>query len=115
MLIMHSDFFRYESWYRDYQFFNGYSIPNPRAVLDLYRSQNRQERLLNNVWAEYKFLQDFTLRVSYTTDNYNTNLYEYTPTFNYVPVSDQKPNKLITRDSRNRNYIWDNTLSWKNH
>lgn len=71
----------------DYQFFNGYSIPNPRAVLDLYRSQNRQERLLNNVWAEYKFLQDFTLRVSYTTDNYNTNLYEYTPTFNYVPVS----------------------------
>ncbi|RTZ46325.1 hypothetical protein EJ377_18385 [Chryseobacterium arthrosphaerae] len=68
---------------------------------------------MNNVWAEYKFLQDFTLRVSYTTDNYNTNLYEYTPTFNYVPVSDQKPNKLITRDSRNRNYIWDNTLSWK--
>jgi len=97
----------------DYQFFNGYSIPNPRAILDLYRSQNRQERLLNNVWAEYKFLKDFTLRISYTTDNYNTNLYEYTPTFNYVPVSDQKPNKLITRDSRNRNYIWDNTLSWK--
>lgn len=96
-----------------YQFFNGYSIPNPRAVLDLYRSQTRQERMLNNIWAEYKFLKDFTFKVSYTTDNYNTSQYEFTPTFGYVPVSDQKPTKLITRDSKNRNYIWDNTLSWK--
>ncbi|SHM71496.1 TonB-linked outer membrane protein, SusC/RagA family [Chryseobacterium carnipullorum] len=97
----------------DYQYFNGYSIPNPRAVLDLYRSQIRQERMLNNIWAEYKFLSDFTLRVSYTTDNYNTSQYEFTPTITSAPTSDQKPNKLITRDSKNRNYIWDNTLSWK--
>lgn len=96
-----------------YQYFNGYSIPNPRAILDLYRSQSRQERLLNNIWAEYKFLKDFTLRVSYTTDNYNTSLYEYTPTFFYAPTDAQKPNELITRNSINRNYIWDNTLSWK--
>lgn len=97
----------------DYQFFNGYSIPNPRAKLDLFRSQIRQERLLNNVWGEYKFLKDFTLRVSYTSDNINTNKYEYSPTLNYVPVADQKPSKLITRDSRDRNYVWDNTLTWK--
>ncbi len=97
----------------NYQFFNGYSIANPRAVLDLFRSQTRQERLLNNVWAEYKFLKDFTFKVSYTTDNYNTSKYEYTPVLTYVPVGDQKPTKLITRDSRDRNYIWDNTLTWK--
>ncbi|MGC5743424.1 SusC/RagA family TonB-linked outer membrane protein [Chryseobacterium sp. NFX27] len=97
----------------DYQFFNGYSIPNPRAKLDLFRSQIRQERLLNNIWGEYKFLKDFTLRVSYTSDNINTNKYEYSPTLTYVPVSDQKPTKLITRDSRDRNYVWDNTLTWK--
>lgn len=97
----------------DYQFFNGYSIPNPRAKLDLFRSQTRQERLLNNVWGEYKFLKDFTLRVSYTSDNINTSKYEYTPTSYYVPVSDQKPTKLITRESKDRNYVWDNTLTWK--
>lgn len=97
----------------DYRFFNGYSIPNPRAKLDLFRSQTRQERLLNNIWGEYKFLNDFTLRVSYTSDNINTSKYEYSPTLNYVPVSDQKPAKLITRDSRDRNYVWDNTLTWK--
>ncbi|MGG5208070.1 SusC/RagA family TonB-linked outer membrane protein [Chryseobacterium sp. MIQD13] len=97
----------------NYQFFNGYSIPNPRAKLDLFRSQTRQERLLNNIWGEYKFLKDFTLRVSYTSDNINTTKYEYTPTLTYVPVSDQKPTKLITRNSRDRNYVWDNTLTWK--
>ncbi|CAA7193593.1 SusC/RagA family TonB-linked outer membrane protein [Chryseobacterium potabilaquae] len=97
----------------DYQFFNGYSIPNPRAKLDLYRSQTRQERLLNNVWGEYTFLKDFTLRISYSTDNINTSKYEYTPTATYTPSGDQKPNKLVTRNSKNRNYVWDNTLSWK--
>ncbi|MEE6126133.1 SusC/RagA family TonB-linked outer membrane protein [Chryseobacterium arthrosphaerae] len=97
----------------DYQYFTLAKIPNSRAKMDLFRSQTREERLLNNIWGEYKFLNDFTLRISYSTDNINSNKYEYTPTFGYVPVADQKPNKLITRDSRTRNYIWDNTLSWK--
>ncbi|PIF46423.1 TonB-linked SusC/RagA family outer membrane protein [Chryseobacterium sp. 52] len=96
-----------------YQYFTLAKIPNSRAKLDLYRSQIREERLLNNVWGEYKFLSDFTFRISYTSDNINSTKYEFTPTFGYVPVSDQKPSKLITRDSRTRNYIWDNTLSWK--
>ncbi|MDQ0782266.1 SusC/RagA family TonB-linked outer membrane protein [Chryseobacterium sp. W4I1] len=96
-----------------YQYFTLAKVPNSRAKLDLYRSQIREERLLNNIWGEYKFLSDFTLRISYTSDNINSNKYEYTPTFGYVPVADQKPTKLITRDSRTRNYIWDNTLSWK--
>lgn len=96
-----------------YQYFTLAKVPNSRAKLDLYRSQIREERLLNNIWGEYKFLKDFTLRVSYSSDNINSNKYEYTPTFGYVPTADQKPNKLITRDSRTRNYIWDNTLSWK--
>ncbi|REC61744.1 hypothetical protein DRF65_13450 [Chryseobacterium pennae] len=97
----------------DYQYFTLAKVPNSRAKMDLFRSQTREERLLNNIWGEYKFLKDFTLRISYSSDNINSNKYEYTPTFGYVPVADQKPNKLITRDSRTRNYIWDNTLSWK--
>jgi TonB-linked SusC/RagA family outer membrane protein len=96
-----------------YQYFTLAKIPNSRAKLDLYRSQIREERLLNNIWGEYKFLSDFTLRISYTSDNINSSKYEFTPTFGYVPFSDQKPSKLVTRDSRTRNYIWDNTLSWK--
>ncbi|MFP3599247.1 SusC/RagA family TonB-linked outer membrane protein [Chryseobacterium sp. SIMBA_029] len=97
----------------DYQYFNGYSIANPRAMLDLYRSQIRQERLLNNVWGELKFLQDFTFRISYSNDNYSPSQYEYTPTLTYVPVANQVASTLVTRNFRNRNYVWDNTINWK--
>jgi TonB-linked SusC/RagA family outer membrane protein len=97
----------------DYQYFNGYSIANPRAMLDLYRSQVRQERLLNNVWGELKFLNDFTFRISYSSDNYSPSQYEYTPTLSYVPVSSQGASSLVTRNFKNRNYVWDNTINWK--
>lgn len=95
----------------NYQYFTLANITNPRAQLDLFRSQNRQQRMLNNVWGEVKFLQDFTFRISLTNDNLNSSLYEYTPVMTYVP----KPGNstLITRDSRNRDYVWDNTLNWK--
>ncbi|MNK25324.1 Ferric enterobactin receptor precursor [compost metagenome] len=94
-----------------YQFFNGYSIANPRAQLDLYRSQVRQERMLNNVFAEIKFLKDFTFRSSYTTDNYSPSQYEYTPAITYTPQP--SISNLVTRNNRYRNYVWDNTINWK--
>ncbi|MGK6340619.1 SusC/RagA family TonB-linked outer membrane protein [Chryseobacterium sp. DT-3] len=95
----------------NYDYITLVSVTNPRAMLDLFRSKTRQQRMLNNIWAEYKFLKDFTLRVSYTSDNTNTSKYEFTPTATYIPL----PNRslLVTRDSRNRDYVWDNTLSWK--
>lgn len=97
----------------NYQFISLVNVANPRAQLDLFRSQTRQERLLNNVWAEVKFLKDFTFRSSYSTDNYTPTKYEYTPTFTYVPIADQRVPTLINRTNRYRNYVWDNTLNWK--
>ncbi len=97
----------------NYQFFDGYSIANPRAQLDQYRSQKNEERLLNNVWGEVKFLKDFTFRASYASDNYNPTQYEYTPTLTYVPTANQVPSTLITRGYKNSNYVWDNTINWK--
>ncbi len=94
-----------------YQYFNGYSITNPRAQLDLYRSQIREERLLNNIWGELKFLKDFTFRISYTNDNYSPNQYEYTPAITYTPNA--SISNLVTRDVKYRNYVWDNTITWK--
>lgn len=94
-----------------YQFFNGYSIANPRAQLDLYRSQVRQERMLNNVFIDIKFLKDFTFRSSFTTDNYSPSQYEYTPAITYTPQA--SISNLLTRNARNRNYVWDNTINWK--
>lgn len=95
----------------NYQYFTLVTVANPRAQLDLYRSQIREERLLNNVWGEYNFLKDFTLRISYTTDNINSGQFEYTPVSTYVPSPGLS--SLITRNSKTRNYVWDNTLGWK--
>ena len=97
----------------DYQYFDGYNIANPRAQLDLYRSQRREERLLNNVFGEVKFLKDFTARISYSSDSYSPSQYEFTPTLKYLPDDKETPSTLVTRNYRNRNYVWDNTINWK--
>ncbi|AZA74900.1 SusC/RagA family TonB-linked outer membrane protein [Chryseobacterium indoltheticum] len=97
----------------DYQYFDGYNIANPRAQLDLYRSQRREERLLNNVFGEVKFLKDFTARISYSSDSYSPSQYEFTPTLTYIPDDKETPSTLVTRNYRNRNYVWDNTINWK--
>lgn len=97
----------------DYQYFDGYNIANPRAQLDLYRSQKREERLLNNVFGEVKFLKDFTARISYSSDNYSPSQYEFTPTLTYLPDDKETPSTLVTRNYRNRNYVWDNTINWR--
>ncbi len=97
----------------DYQYFDGYNIANPRAQLDLYRSQKREERLLNNVFGEVKFLKDFTARISYSSDSYSPSQYEFTPTLTYLPDDKETPSTLVTRNYRNRNYVWDNTINWK--
>lgn len=97
----------------NYQYFDGYNIANPRAQLDLYRSQRREERLLNNVFGEVKFLKDFTARISYSSDSYSPSQYEFTPTLNYIPKDKWEPSTLVTRNYRNRNYVWDNTINWK--
>lgn len=94
-----------------YQYFTLVTVNNPRAQLDLFRSQDRQERLLNNVWAEVKFLKDFTFRSSLTNDNLNSSKYEYTPVITYTPQPGVS--SLVTRDSKNRDYVWDNILNWK--
>lgn len=94
-----------------YQFFNGYSIPNPRAQLDLFRSKREEKRFLNNIWLDVKFLKDFTAKVSYTSDDYNPEQYEYTPAITYTP--NPSLSNLIRRKYKNSNYVWDNTITWK--
>lgn len=94
-----------------YQYFNGYNIPNPRAQLDLYRSEREEKRIMNNAWLDVKFLKDFTARVSYTMDEYKPELYEYTPAITYIPTPSLS--NLVQRNYKNSNYVWDNTLTWK--
>lgn len=97
----------------NYDYFSLISAANPRAVLDLFRSKDKQDRILNNVWAEVKFLKDFSFKASYTIDNTNLYKYEYTAISDYNPNKPAIPSNLITRDTRGQDYVWDNILSWK--
>ncbi|MHA7608297.1 SusC/RagA family TonB-linked outer membrane protein [Elizabethkingia meningoseptica] len=97
----------------NYDPFSLISLANPRATLDLFRSKDKQDRILNNVWAEVKFLKDFSFKVSYTIDNLNSYKYEFNAVNNYNPNQTPTRSNLITRDTRTEGYVWDNILSWK--
>ncbi|MCH5716566.1 hypothetical protein [Niabella hibiscisoli] len=95
----------------DYTFFSLVSLANPRATLDLFRSKNDENRFLENIWGEVKFLKDFTFKISYSIDNRNVSRYNYTAISSYLPT----PNRATLEDwdEDYKNYVWDNTLSWK--
>ncbi|QCO47506.1 SusC/RagA family TonB-linked outer membrane protein [Elizabethkingia sp. 2-6] len=97
----------------NYDPFSLISLANPRATLDLLRSKEKQDRILNNIWAEVKFLKDFSFKVSYTIDHTNSYKYEYNAINNYNPNQTPTRSNLITRDTRTEGYVWDNILSWK--
>jgi len=89
------------------------SVANPRASLDLFRGKNMQHRVLNNSWIETKFLKDFSMKISYTHDNTKQDSYSYNAVIDYIPGKPPTQSKLVLRDSKNENYVWDNILSWK--
>lgn len=95
-----------------YGYQNFVSVVNPRANLDLFRSKEVQDRFLLNPWIEVKFLKDFTFKTSYSKEIIDRDKYEFTPLITYNPSVTNKPT-LINRNLHNRNYVWDNTLTWK--
>ena len=97
----------------NYDYFSVVSIANPRATLDLLRSKNDENRILENIWGEVKFLKDFTLRISYALDHRNVNKYDYNAVNNYNPNGTPTRATLEDFDLFYKSYVWDNTLKWK--
>lgn len=95
-----------------YGYQNFVSVVNPRANLDLYRSKETQDRFLLNPYIEVKFLKDFTFKTSYSREIINRDKYEFTPKMTYNPNQNNIA-KLIDWEYKNRNYVWDNTLTWR--
>ena len=89
------------------------SVSNPRAQLDLYRGKDDESRFVSNIWGEYSFWKDFSYKINYTLDNRYVNTFEYTPEMNYTGTT--QLSKLTKTDYRVRNYVLDNTLSWKHN
>ena len=96
-----------------YDYFTVLDLDNPRAALDLFRSKNDENRFLENIWGEVKFLKNFALKVSYALDQRNVEKYNYTAVRNYNPNVQPTKSSLETWDTTDKSYVWDNTLTWK--
>lgn len=87
---------------------------NPVAIL--YRNKDNRNNNLNvlgNIYAEVDFLKHFTARTSFGgTINLNTR-YEY-PFIEYEHVENNANTTYNERMVRNNNWIWTNTLNFKN-
>ena len=87
---------------------------NPLATI-FYNNNNEQNyRAVGNVYADVSFLRRFTFKTSFGLDfNYNFNR-AFNPVF-FVSANQQNQiNDLNLFNSYNRNWLWENTLSYSN-
>jgi TonB-linked SusC/RagA family outer membrane protein len=93
--------------------FFGQSIGNPAADL-FYKSDQyyRVNRWVGTVYANWTFLEHFTLKTNYGFDRRQDNFYGFEPIF---MVSSSQLNNLerTSRDTAKiRNWLWENTLAY---
>lgn len=93
--------------------FFGQSIGNPAADL-FYKNDRRStvNRWVGTVYAEVKFLKDFTFRTNYGFDRHDGRFYYFEPEF---MVSSSQLNNLerTTRDTaKERVWLWENTINY---
>ncbi len=87
---------------------------NPIAVANYYNSNNETRQFLTNMYAQFNFIPE---KLFFKTNiNYNTQSIQgrsFTPTY-YVSSWQQQAVSQLTKSTTNiDNYIWDNTLTYK--
>lgn len=87
------------------------NIANPRAELDLFRSKQKEDRFLVNIWGEYNIIDNLKFKINYTQDNRDYSLYNYSAATNYTG----KPalSKLEKVVYQGRNYVLDNQFTFQ--
>ena len=63
----------------------GRSFQNPVAKAEIIDNQLARRNLDVTLYADIKFLQDFTFHTEYSMSNNNTNSYYFKPTYNFSP------------------------------
>jgi TonB-linked SusC/RagA family outer membrane protein len=98
----------------------GLAIANP--VADLYYKNNhtqKSDRFFGTIFAEIKFLKDFTFKSNFGFDINNSSEKQYTPAFQVSASQLNKEDQLVLNFNQGRDWIWEQTLNynhaWKNH
>ncbi|MDP4207362.1 MAG: TonB-dependent receptor [Bacteroidota bacterium] len=87
---------------------------NPQATIDLYDQTTKTYKATGNMYADLKFAQHFTFRSSIGGEFNVGKIQNYVPVYNGSATFKNTVSKLTITDSQNRNWIWENTLTYDN-
>lgn len=85
---------------------------NPRGTLDFFRGKSDGQRVLANVYAEINPIESLEFRISFSGDNAETDVFQYTPEY-FISTSQSTNVSTLTRsNAETENWIWENVLTW---
>jgi len=85
---------------------------NPQATLDFFNQQTTNYKITGNVFAELKFLKNFTFRTSFGGDFAQQEVRGYVPVYKASNTQQNTNSKLDIDRVENRNWIIENTLTY---
>ncbi|MEM6343818.1 MAG: TonB-dependent receptor [Bacteroidota bacterium] len=85
---------------------------NPIAALNFGENYNRRLRAIANLYAEVKFLKDFTFRSSYQADLAYTKSTFFSPVFFVSPTQQNETSDLAKTARDEATWIFENTLRY---
>jgi len=90
---------------------NGSNV-NPQATLDFFNQRTTKYNVTGNVFAELKFLKDFTFRTSFGGDFGQEEVRGYIPKYYATKSQNTTDSKLDIDRIETRNWIVENTLTF---
>lgn len=87
---------------------------NPQVTLDFFNQKSKNYRINGNVFAELTFAKNFTFRTSAGGDFGQNEVRGYTPAYQATQGQRNDISKLTVNRDENRNWILENTLTYKN-
>jgi TonB-linked SusC/RagA family outer membrane protein len=85
---------------------------NPQATLDFYNQRTARYKVTGNVFAELKFLKNFTFKTSFGGDFGQDEVRSYTPKYFATTAQNATVSVLGVNRVETRNWIIENTLSY---
>ncbi|WP_412465852.1 SusC/RagA family TonB-linked outer membrane protein [Pedobacter sp. KLB.chiD] len=92
---------------------------NPQATLDFFNQNTTKYKVTGNIYAELKFLKNFTFKTSFGGDFGQEEVRGYVPVYKASNTQQNTNSKLDIDRVENRNWIIENTLTydkkWADH
>lgn len=87
---------------------------NPQVTLDYFNQHSKNYRINGNVFGELTFAKNFTFRTSAGGDFGQNEVRGYVPEYKATQGQQNNVSKLSINRSEDRNWILENTLTYKN-